>query len=76
MGGGHPRHKEALEFLGFSSVIKWSEVQVGHDIQLGDGMSVACDGSGGNGNYEKGGMGQRFMNNNGNAAGKEKIGSG
>lgn len=46
MGGSHRQHKEASNFLGFSSVVQRGEVWVGGDIQLGDGMSMAWDGLG------------------------------
>lgn len=58
MGGGNPCHEEVLQLLRFSSVVKWGEVQVGGEIQLGDGMSTVSDCSGGNDNCEKCGIGQ------------------
>lgn len=58
MGGGHPGQGEAEGFLRFPSVVKWAEVPVGGGCQLGGGMSVACDGSGGDDKYKKCGPGQ------------------
>lgn len=68
--------QRGVRFPGVSSVVQRGEAWVGGDIQLGDGMSVAWDGSGGKENCEKEGMGQLCMSNSGNPAGKKMRGSG